>query len=75
LDSKTPNSITMARLLKSPPADIYAELKEASSNREDVFFRRDPKIQEALLARNDPLITLGLAQFSSRRWKDLLEAT
>jgi hypothetical protein len=67
LDSKTPNSITMARLLNSPPADVYAELKEASPNREDVFFRRDPKIEEALLARNDPLITLGLAQFCSSK--------
>lgn len=67
LDSKTPNSITMARLLNSPPADVYTELKETSSNPEDVFFRRDPKIEEALLARNDPLITLGLAQFCSSK--------
>jgi hypothetical protein len=64
-DSKTPSSITTARLLNSPPADVYEELKDASSDRDDLYFRRDRKVEEALLQRNDPLITLGLAQFCS----------
>lgn len=35
-DSKTPISITTARLLSSPPADVYAELKDALSDRDDL---------------------------------------
>lgn len=62
-DSKTPISITTARLLSSPPADVYAELKDALSDRDDLY--RDQKVEEALLQRNDPLITLGLAQYCS----------
>jgi hypothetical protein len=61
-DSKTPVSITMARLMNSPPLDVYRELKDSELDR-DSYWYRDANIEEALLGRNDLLITLGLAQY------------
>ncbi len=61
-DSKTPTGVTIARLMNSPPSDVYCELKESVPDRDSHWYR-DKKIEEALLGRNDPLITLGLAQY------------
>ncbi len=61
-DSETPSSITMARLLNSPPLDVYRELKDSALDR-GAYWYRDRKVEEALLERDDPLITLGLAQY------------
>jgi hypothetical protein len=63
-NNKTPNSVTCARLLNSPAIVVYEELKN-SATPDDLLFRRDDKIEEALLQRNDLLITLGLAQYCS----------
>jgi hypothetical protein len=64
-DSKTPISIMTSRLLNSSPEAVYRELKDLATDHDDLRVWRDPKIEEALLQREDPLITLGLAQYCS----------
>src|SRR6266404_1239148 len=63
-DNKTPNSVTTARLLNSPAIAVYEELKGLAADT-DAYLWRDDKIEEALLQRNDPLVTLGLAQYGA----------
>jgi hypothetical protein len=63
-DNKTPNSVTTARLLNSPAIAVYEELKGLATD-VDAYLWRDDKIEEALLQRNDPLVTLGLAQYGA----------
>jgi hypothetical protein len=63
-DNKTPNSVTTARLLNSPAIAVYEELKGLAADT-DAYMWRDDKIEEALLQRNDPLVTLGLAQYGA----------
>jgi hypothetical protein len=63
-DRKTPNSVTTARLINSPAIAVYEELKSWAED-EDAYMWRDDKIEEALLQRNDPLVTLGLAQYGT----------
>jgi len=55
----------MSRLLNSSPEAVYNELKDSATDDDDLRLWRDPKIEEALLQRKDPLITLGLAQYCS----------
>jgi hypothetical protein len=61
-DSKTPSLVTQARLLHMSPDSVYAELKEYAAY-QDESSNCDEKLEETLLLRNDPLITLGLAQY------------
>jgi hypothetical protein len=63
-DNKTPTSVTTARLLNSPAIAVYEELKSLAADA-DAYLWRDDKIEEALLQRNDPLVTLGLAQYGA----------
>src|SRR5271156_4649649 len=63
-DNKTPTSVTTARLLNSPAIAVYEELKTFAAD-PDAYMWRDDKIEEALLQRNDPLVTLGLAQYGA----------
>ena len=63
-DNKTPNSVTIARLINSPAIAVYEELKSFAADA-DADMWRDDKIEEALLQRNDPLVTLGLAQYGA----------
>src|SRR5450631_3602071 len=63
-DRKTPNSVTTARLINSPAIAVYEELKSWAAD-EDAHMWRDDKIEEALLQRNDPLVSLGLAQYGT----------
>ena len=55
-DNKTPNTVTTARLLNSPAIAVYEELKNLAADT-DAYMWRDDKIEEALLQRNDPLVT------------------
>ncbi len=61
-DDKTPELITRARLLHLPPFAVYEELKRYGDYVEDSRYGSE-KLEEALLAKEDPLINLGLAQF------------
>jgi hypothetical protein len=61
-DSKTPSLVTQARLLHMSPDSVYAELREYAAYQEESS-NYDENLEEALLLRNDPLITLGLAQY------------
>lgn len=63
-DNKTPNLVTLARLLNSPAIAVYEEPRNSATPNGSLF-RRDDNIEEALLQRNDPLIVLGLAQYCS----------
>lgn len=62
-DDKTPAPVTRERLLHLSPDSVYAELKEYADHQAKSFFGNDDKLEEALLLRNDPLISLGLAQY------------
>ena len=62
-DDKTPAPVTRERLLHLSPDRVYAELKEYADHQAKSFFGNDDKLEEALLLRNDPLISLGLAQY------------
>jgi hypothetical protein len=61
-DRKTPNSLKTARLLHSPAIAVYDQLKDWATDAEAQMWR-DDKIEETLLQRDDPLVTLALAQF------------
>ena len=63
-NKETHAAITLARLKFADPEMVYAELREYS----DHFHARAihypvEELENALLARNDPLINLGLAQY------------
>jgi hypothetical protein len=62
-DNKTPTIVTTARLLNLPAGNVYEELKQYAAYQAESYFTQDDKLEEALLLRNDPLITLGLAQY------------
>ena len=56
--------VRVARLLCSPPADVYAELKaNADLPRHERFGHSHDELEAALLARREPLIDLALAQY------------
>lgn len=55
-DNNTPTSVTTARLLNSLAIAVYEELKNLAADT-DAYMWRDDKIEEALLQRNDPLVT------------------
>lgn len=64
-DDKTPSLVTQARLLNLPAAAVYEELRQYGAHQAESYFSSDDKLEEALLLRNDPLISLGLAQFGA----------
>ena len=62
-DGKTPDVVIMARLLNLPAPFVYQELKAFSETHSVTRLSHGSEIEEALLRRNDRLITLGLAQY------------
>lgn len=63
-DNNTTTSVTTARLLNSPAIAAYEELKSLAADT-DANMWRDDRIEEALVQRNDPLVTLGLAPYGA----------
>jgi hypothetical protein len=61
-DDKTPTSVTQARLMHSSPDGVYSELKEYAAHQAADGYHVE-ELEQALLRRNHPLITLGLAQY------------
>jgi hypothetical protein len=67
-DDKTPSLVTRTRLLHSSPETVYEALKEyAAYQAQSSLGGYDDELEQALLFRKDPLITLGLAQFGASR--------
>jgi hypothetical protein len=64
--NKVVRATAQARLSIASPEQVFAELKEygAYKSRQGKF-GGDNELEEALFARNDPLINLGLAQYAS----------
>ena len=58
------SAIIQARLMSLPAVHVYEELRESAINRQfEVLLRHDESLEEALFARGEPLIRLGLAQY------------
>lgn len=63
---RDPKQIVLeAELLVSPPERIRAWLEESIQQKNFKLHGRDEKLERALLARNEPLITLSLARLAS----------
>ncbi len=66
-DDKIPMPIRQARLLHLPAFLVYEELKQYGTFLEGDRYGWDQKLEAALLAKGDPLINLGLAQFGGSK--------
>jgi hypothetical protein len=56
-------AVLEAQLAASPADRVFAWLQTRAGRAKDSPAEADPQIEKALLARNDPLINLGLAQY------------
>jgi hypothetical protein len=56
-------SVLEAQLAASSPDRVFAWLEARAGRAEDSHADADPHVEQALLARQDPLINLGLAQY------------
>lgn len=65
-DSDTHRRITLAKLKFASPDSVYAALRDYSDHAGGpFFFSDDEELENTLLARNDPLINLGLARYAT----------
>ena len=63
-DNEAHPAITLARLKVMPPQAVYAELRDYGDYmRSDVLSWPDAALEDALLARDEPLINIGLAKY------------
>lgn len=65
-DQETHRAITLARLKVAMPETVYAELRAYGEHvAKRILGSPDEELEAALLARDDPMINLGLAQFGA----------
>lgn len=65
-DTEAHRRITLAKLKFAPPDSVYAALRDYSDHvGGPFFFSADEELENTLLARNDPLINLGLARYAA----------
>lgn len=65
-DSEEHSAITLARLKVAPPDMVYAALRDYGDYiHSQINGTADDSLEATLLARDDPLINLGLAQFGA----------
>lgn len=62
---RNPKTVVLeAELLASSPESVRDWLKESAKERTSALWMRKEEIDQVLLARSDPLVTLSLAQYS-----------